>query len=148
MRLEHTTRHGARRSVLRTLTTTILSSLALGLAVAGPAAASADEQQAVPPSEQYAYDCGHLGSSCGDEEQPRRSRSQSRCAEPECVSDGASKPRARAKKTRSRCTRRAARGGARTSARRTRRCSSRRAPRANPSHSGNHAPSGSAPDAG
>lgn len=40
----------------------------VALALAPPAAASAQEQEAMSPEQQYAYTCGHLGTDCGGED--------------------------------------------------------------------------------
>lgn len=51
------------------------------LALAAPAAASAQEQEALSPEQQYAYTCGHLGQSCdaGDEARPSRRKARRAC---------------------------------------------------------------------
>ena len=67
---------------------------AAALALAGVPAASAQEQQAMSPELQYAYTCGHLGSSCDDGESARPKRARRTCSK-----------RTRGSKSRRRCAR-------------------------------------------
>ncbi|HWH44562.1 MAG TPA: hypothetical protein VNT32_07510 [Thermoleophilaceae bacterium] len=63
---------------MRTLVTATLCTLAAGLAALAPAA-SADEQQPLPPDQRYDGACGHLGNDCGagsDEPRARAPRSR------------------------------------------------------------------------
>lgn len=48
---------------------------AAAIALAGVPAASAQEQRAMSPEQQYAYSCGHLGTDCGGERaKPKKAR--------------------------------------------------------------------------
>ena len=52
---------------------------AAALALAGVPAASAAEQEAMPPDQQYAYSCGHLGTPCDDDTASKPKRAKRSC---------------------------------------------------------------------
>lgn len=60
------------------ITAMLIATLALGAAAP---AASAEEQKALSQEQQYAYNCGHLGTSCGrDDAAPaRKNRARRAC---------------------------------------------------------------------
>ncbi|MEX2195720.1 MAG: hypothetical protein WD844_10590 [Thermoleophilaceae bacterium] len=87
---------------------TLVATLALGAAAP---AASAQEQRAMSPDQQYAYTCGHLGTDCAGEEKATSNRKGTRRA---C---GAKQRRA------------AKRAGRKAARRYTRVCNARRAAR-------------------
>lgn len=62
------------------------------LALAGVPAASAQEQEAMSPEQQYAYTCGHLGSSCDDGQASKPKKARRTCSK-----------RSRSTKSRRRC---------------------------------------------
>jgi hypothetical protein len=50
------------------------------LALAAVPAASAQEQEAMSPEQQYAYTCGHLGTPCDDGEAAKPKRAKRSCS--------------------------------------------------------------------